>query len=59
MRDPNIDGTPYGVRRGVVADRKNNAPTRALFADLDDVEQMVILLNIVLERQVKAGCGNG
>jgi hypothetical protein len=59
MRDPNIDGTPHGVRRGVVADRKDNAPTRALFADLDDIEQMVTLLNIILERQLLAGRGNG
>jgi hypothetical protein len=41
-----------------VADRKNNTPTRALFADRDDIEQMVILLNIVLERQIEAGRGN-
>jgi hypothetical protein len=35
-------------------ERDKDASLQAIFADMDDVEQMVILLNMVLERQLDA-----
>jgi hypothetical protein len=37
------------------AERDGNASNQAIFAEMDDVEQMVILLNRVLERQLEVG----
>ena len=59
MRDPTIDATSHGTKRTVAADRKTKTSTQASFADLDDIEQMVILLNMMLERQFETGRGNG
>ena len=55
MKVPDIAFNPLGVTRAVLADGKMSASTQAIYADLDDIEQMVILLHLMLERQLLGG----
>jgi hypothetical protein len=55
MKVPDIAFNPLGLTRAEPADGKTSASTQAICADLDDIEQMVILLHLMLERQLLGG----
>ena len=55
MKVPDIAFNPLCVTRALPTDGKTSASTQAIYADLDDIEQMVILLHLMLERQLLGG----